>query len=459
MSIRFYNTLSREIEIFRPQNDKNVTLYTCGPTVYDYAHIGNFRAYLFGDILKRSLLYMGYSVNHIMNITDIDDKTIKNSILKNQSLKEFTEFYTDAFFEDRDKLNILKASDYTKATDYVKDMLLIIDDLIKNDFAYVENDGSVYFDIRKYKNYGKLSHLSLSSLKENASGRLKKDEYDKENAEDFALWKAYDENDGKIFWEPKDFLKEGTDIKKGRPGWHIECSAMSIANLGETIDIHTGGVDNIFPHHENEIAQSECFTGKNFVNYWMHNEHLLVDGKKMAKSAKNFYTLRDLEDKGFDPIVFRMWFMTSHYRTLANFSLESLEGVKKALGRLYESYNLLGDSFGEINEDYKKRFMGYISDDLDIPKALSLVWEILKDESVSKDSKKATLSDFDKVLGLNLDKQKEIIIPKEVLDLAKKRLKVRKSKDWSESDRIREEIKALGYEIKDEENDFKIYKI
>lgn len=457
--LRIYNTLYREIQDFKPINDKEISLYTCGPTVYDYAHIGNFRAYIFGDLLKRTLLYLGYKVNHVMNITDIDDKTIKNSIEKKQTLKEFTEFYTDAFFRDRDSINILPADKYVKATDYIKDMLLIIDDLIKNEFAYVEEDGSVYFNIKKAKDYGKLSHFKLDFLKENAQGRLKKDEYDKENAQDFALWKAYDESDGDIFWEPEKYLENNTKIKKGRPGWHIECSTMSIANLGETIDIHTGGVDNIFPHHENEIAQSECFTGKKFVNYWMHNEHLLVDGKKMAKSSGNFYTLRDLENKNINPLAFRYWLFTAHYRTLTNFSLESLGSANTALNRLYDVYNTLGDAYDKVDEDYQARFKGYLSNDLDTPKALALVWEVLKDTSLSPACKKSTLSDFDQVLGFKLDDQEKIEIPKKVLNLAKDRENARANKDWAESDRIRDEIKSLGFEIKDTDDGFYLRKI
>lgn len=459
MNLRIYNTLKREIETFKPQDPTKVSLYTCGPTVYDYAHIGNFRAYIFGDMLKRYLSYLGYGVNHIMNITDIDDKTIKNSIEKGQSLKEFTEFYTQAFFADRDKVNILPASKYTNATDYIKEMLFMIDKLVKENYAYIEKDGSVYFDIKKANNYGKLSHFKIEELKENAEGRIKKDEYDKENAQDFALWKAYDISDGDIFWNPNEYLGSDTKISKGRPGWHIECSAMSIANLGESIDIHTGGVDNIFPHHENEIAQSESFTGKTFSKYWMHNEHLLVDGKKMAKSSGNFYTLRDVEDMNINPIAYRMWLYTSHYRTLTNFSIETLKGADTALKRLYGAYNALGNQFGEISLEYKDKFIEYMNDDLDTPKALALVWELIKDTDISNVDKKATLSDFDKVLGFGLDAQKEETIPEEVLELANKRLEVRAQKDWAKSDEMRDQIKSLGFEIKDLDDTFSIKKI
>lgn len=459
MSTKFYNTLSREIEDFSPLRAGKVSLYTCGPTVYDYAHIGNFRAYVFGDILKRSLTYIGYDVDHVMNITDIDDKTIKNSIEQNKSLTEFTEFYTNAFFEDRDKLNILPAKKYTKATDYIKEMLEIINTLIEKDFAYIEEDGSVYFDIRKADNYGKLSHFDLNALKQNAGGRLKKDEYDKENAQDFALWKAYSESDGDVSWDPKEFLGHDTKIQKGRPGWHIECSAMSIKNLGETIDIHTGGVDNIFPHHENEIAQSESFTGKPFVKYWMHNEHLLVDGKKMAKSAGNFYTLRDLEEKGINPLAFRMWLFTAHYRTLTNFSLDTLKGTESALKRFLEAYNALGNEIGTVDDSYSAKFKSLLSDDLDTPKALALAWDLLKDNLVENKQKKATLLDFDKVFGFGLADQKEIEIPEEVLSLAKEREEARAQKDWQKSDELRDKIASLGFEIKDTDSGFQIKKI
>src|SRR3989344_5381401 len=267
--ISLYNTLTRKKEDFFPMDKKEVLMYTCGPTVYNYPHIGNYRAYIFADTLKRVLEYGGYKVNHIMNLTDIDDKTIRDSQKEGKTLKEFTEFFAEEFFKDIKSLNIENPTKFTKATDYIDQMVEIIQKLLKNKLAYKSDDGSIYFDIKKFKSYGKLSGLVLENQKENASGRIKSDEYDKDNAQDFALWKAWDEKDGKNFWE--------TELGKGRPGWHIECSAMSMANLGEQIDIHTGGVDNIFPHHENEIAQSEGATGKPFVKYWLHNEWVLVD--------------------------------------------------------------------------------------------------------------------------------------------------------------------------------------
>lgn len=451
MSLKFHNTLTREKENFEPLDPKEVRMYTCGPTVYNYPHIGNYRAYVFGDILKRHLKYSGCNVKHIMNITDIDDKTIRDSIAQKKSLKEFTEYYTEEFFKDRDMLHIVPADLYTKATDYVPEMVEIIEKLLEKGFAYKGEDGSTYFDIKKDKEYGKLSHFKIEDLKDNAQGRLKKDEYEKENAQDFALWKLWDENDGDVFWE--------TSLGKGRPGWHIECSAMSMKNLGESFDIHTGGVDNMFPHHENEIAQSECSTGKQFVKYWMHNEHLMVDGKKMAKSAGNFYTLRDLIEKGVDPVAFRYWLYTGHYRTKVNFTMESVLGSKTALVKLYEAFKSLGDEVGNILTNYKQEFNQAMNDDLNTPQAIAVVWELVKDSAVSNADKKATILDFDKVLGFGFADLREEIIPEEVKALAQEREEARKNKDFKKSDELRDKINSLGYEIKDSSEGVKISKI
>src|SRR3989344_1824801 len=267
--IHLYNTLTRKKEEFSPINKNEVRMYTCGPTVYNYPHIGNYRAYIFADILKRVFAYNGFKVHQIINLTDVDDKTIRESQKEGKSLKEFTEFYTEEFFKDIKTLHILNPTKFTKATDYIDEMVEIIKKLLEKRLAYKSDDGSIYFDIKKFQNYGQLSGIVLEEQRQNASGRITSDEYDKENVEDFALWKAWDEKDGDVFWD--------TDFGRGRPGWHIECSAMSMSALGEELDIHTGGVDNIFPHHENEIAQSEGATGKKFVRYWMHNEWVLVD--------------------------------------------------------------------------------------------------------------------------------------------------------------------------------------
>ena len=448
--LKFYNTLSKEKEDFIPKIEGKVSFYSCGPTVYNYPHIGNYRSYIFADTLKRTLTYLGYEVKHIMNITDIDDKTIRDSQKSGKSLKEFAEFYTLEFTKDLAKLNILPPTSFTKATNYVDKMVEIIETLLEKGYAYKSNDGSTYFDIKKFPNYGKLSNLVLEDQKENASGRIKTDEYDKENVQDFALWKAYDESDGEVYWE--------TSLGKGRPGWHIECSAMSIANLGNSLDIHTGGVDNIFPHHENEIAQSECYTGEQFVKYWMHNEWVLVDNKKMSKSEGNFYVLSDLANKGIDPIAYRFWLLMASYRTRVNFVWEALEASQIALKRLYNLYLELGDEIGSIDPNYQKAFKERISDDLNTPMALSLLWDLMKDINISNKDKKATVLDFDKVLGLDFESVVADEIPSEIIELAEARQKAKLDKNYSLSDEIRAKINSLGYEIKDTNDGYKINK-
>jgi cysteinyl-tRNA synthetase len=445
----FYNTLSRNKEEFVPLEENKVRMYTCGPTVYNYPHIGNYRAYVFGDILKRTLLYQGFQVHHIMNLTDVDDKTIRDSQKEGKTLKEFTEFFTEEFYKDIRSLNILPPEKFTKATDNIEAMVELTKKLMAAGIAYKSDDGSVYFNIKKFKNYGKLSGLTLENQKENAAGRIKSDEYDKENVQDFALWKAWDEKDGEVFWD--------TDLGRGRPGWHIECSAMSMKFLGEQLDIHTGGVDLIFPHHENEIAQSEGATDKQFVKYWLHNEWVLVDGKKMAKSAGNFYTLRDVMDKGISPITYRFWLLMAQYRTRVNFVWDALEGAETALKRLFNLYLGLGNETGKVHEVYQNKFKEYLSDDLDTPRALALLWEVIKDENMSNGDKKATVLDFDKVLGLGFADLKEEKIPDEIIRLVAEREEARKSKDFKKSDELRGKINSLGYEVKDTEDGPKIF--
>lgn len=444
MALELYNSLSHKKELFEPLGPNQVSLYTCGPTVYNYPHIGNYRAYVFVDTLKRYLKHQKYNVLHVMNITDVDDKIIRDSQIQGKTLPEFTEFYTEAFYKDIEMLNIMKADIYTKATDYIPQMVTMIETLIEKGYAYKADDNSVYFDIHKDKEYGKLSQINVSELKNNADGRLIKDEYEKENAQDFALWKSWTESDGDIFWD--------TSLGKGRPGWHIECSAMSIDKLGESIDIHTGGVDLIFPHHENEIAQSECSTGKDFVKYWMHNEHLLVDGAKMSKSVGNFYTLRDLIEKDISPLAFRYWLYTGHYRTRVNFTIEAVIGSAKALTRLYDAYKGLGDDIGTVNKQYAQQLKDAMDDDLNTSKGIALIWELLKDNDLTPEDKKATLLDFDNVFGFNLSNLKELDIPEDVKQLVENRETARLNKDWNKSDELRDKIKELGYEVKDTES-------
>lgn len=459
MSLFLYNTLTNKKEAFVPLKEGHVGIYSCGPTVYNRVHIGNWRAFVFSDLLRRFLEYKGYKVNHIMNITDVDDKTIKTSRQKGLSLKDFTEYYTSIFFEGRDILNILPATKYTKATDYIREMLEMINDLVDKGFAYKAKDGSIYFDIRKYKDYGHLSNFKLEELKENADNRLRKDEYDKENAEDFALWKNWSEEDGEVCWNPSEILSKDVLIEKGRPGWHIECSVMSTKNLGDTFDIHTGGVDLIFPHHENEIAQSVCSVGGDFARYFVHNEHLLVNGQKMSKSLGNFYTIEDLVEKGIDPIAFRMWLFGSNYTTRVNFTEDAIKSNMVALGRLREFVLSLGKDVGVVNENYKERFMEALDNNLDSAKSLSVLWDLVKDKEVLDKNKLATILDFDRVFGFGLDNIKSEIIPDEIIKIAEERKTVRQQKDWTKSDELRNKIKELGYEIKDLDNDYKITKM
>src|SRR3990167_5556261 len=334
MQLKLYNTETRKKEEIVPSDNDKIRIYTCGPTIYDYAHIGNFRTYIFEDLLRRTLEFFDFEVLQVMNITDIDDKTIKGALKKHQSLIEYTEPYRQAFFEDITSLNVEKAEYYPKATQYTAQMIEIIKNLIAKNYAYKGSDGSIYFSIEKFKKYGRLSHLDLASLKQNAQNRINSDEYEKENASDFVLWKSYDEKrDGNIFWE--------SPFGKGRPGWHIECSAMAIKLLGPTIDIHCGGVDNVFPHHENEIAQSESFTGKVFVRHWVHVEHLLVDHKKMSKSLGNFFTLRDLLKKGYSGREVRYLLLSTHYRTQLNFTFAGLDAARASLQRIGDFINRL----------------------------------------------------------------------------------------------------------------------
>lgn len=325
--LKLYNTETRQKEEIIPIDGKTIRMYTCGPTVYNFAHIGNFRTYVFEDLLRRSLKFFGYSVKQAMNLTDVDDKTIKGALEKKVSLNEFTKPYKDAFFEDLKTLDIERVEYYPQATDYLQEMITIIQKLLETGVAYSGHDGSIYFAISKFPSYGRLSHLHLNELQAGASERVAADEYDKENASDFVLWKACDpERDGNIFWE--------SPFGKGRPGWHIECSAMAMKLLGESIDIHVGGVDNMFPHHENEIAQSEAYSCCRFVKHWLHAEHLLVDHKKMSKSLGNFYTLRDLLKKGYTGKQVRYMLLHTHYRTQLNFTFDGLNGAISTLERL-----------------------------------------------------------------------------------------------------------------------------
>ena len=455
--IYFFNTLTRKKEVFIPLETGKVKMYTCGPTVYDYAHIGNFRAFLFEDLLKRWLLYRGFKVTHVMNLTDIDDKTIKGSQTQQIPLKQYTDFYVKAFFEDIKALNIQPADVYPRATEHIPEMVALIKTLMAKGFGYRGEDGSIYFAVCKFPDYGKLSKIKIADLK--AGARVCQDEYTKEEAQDFALWKTWTPEDGDVFWE--------TELGKGRPGWHIECSAMSMKYLGETFDIHCGGVDNMFPHHENEIAQSEAATGKKFVNYWLHNEHLQVEGKKMSKRFGNFYTLRDLLAKGYDPITIRYLLMSTHYRQQFNFTFEGLESAKSAIDRLKNFVRRLHETDGKdskgkvaaFTEKLETCFGGSMDEDLDIGTALASLFDFVREINSLLDANtvsKTEASDvgglmmrIDEILGVIGKVEVEETLPADIDALVQKREEARKAKNWKEADAIRAQLKALGIVLED----------
>jgi len=452
--IQFFNTLSEKLEPFKPIVPGEVRLYTCGPTVYDYAHIGNFRAYIFEDLLKKFLLFMGFKVIHVMNLTDVDDKTIKGANKEGVKLQDYTKKYIDAFFEDIAKLNIAAADYYPKATEHISEMVEMIRGLLKKGYAY-EKDGSIYFSISKFPGYGRLSKINLEELK--PGQRIEADEYKKESAHDFALWKY--KKEGEPFWE--------TEIGPGRPGWHIECSVMSSKYLGQTFDIHCGGVDNIFPHHENEIAQSEAYSGKKFVNYWLHCHHLIVEGEKMSKSKGNFYTLRDLLKRNVDLSALRFLLLSTHYRKTLNFTFEALDQARSSLQRLRDfSYELKNRAFekGEsraitrlLNETNKK-FIAGLSRDLNISVALTALFEMVRKVNIliskgkvySKDAEKllSLLCSFDIVLAVLQEKKEEALSP-EIMKRIEEREKARKERNFEIADQIRKELFQQGIILED----------
>ncbi len=452
--LRLYNTISRKKEPFSPQGEE-VKIYTCGPTVYDFAHIGNFRAYVFQDLLRRYLKFKGFKVRQVMNITDVDDKTIKRSREEGISLKEYTSRYEKAFFEDLKAMNIDRAEHYPRATEHISDMVRIIKVLLEKGYAYYAQDKSVYFDISKFEEYGKLSRIKVSELKEGA--RVRQDEYAKEEARDFALWKAYTKEDGDVFWE--------TEIGKGRPGWHIECSAMSMHYLGETLDIHAGGVDLIFPHHENEIAQSEAYTGRVFSRFWVHNEHLLVEGRKMSKSLGNFFTLRELLDKGYNARAIRYLLLATHYRKKLNFTFKALEDAERTLKRLEDFRERIenlqveeeGSYLKEEIEKAREEFFSALDDDLDTPKALSSLFTLVKNANraissgkIGSEDKEEILkfiADFNSIFAVLTEKKDEL--PEEFKKLIKEREEARARRDFKRADEIRDYLLSKGIEIED----------
>ena len=447
--LQFYNSLTRKKEPFIPIEEGKVKLYTCGPTVYDTAHIGNFRTFLFEDFLKRVLIARGYKVLHVMNITDVDDKTIKKTVEEGKSLSEITSHYTDLFNHDLKTLNILPADHYPAATNHVDDMIKMIEVLIEKCHAYKTDDRSVFFKIESFKDYGVLTHINMAEMQQ--SDRVDSDEYGLDNPQDFALWKAYKEEDGDVAWD--------SPWGKGRPGWHIECSAMSMAFLGDHFDIHCGGVDNKFPHHENEIAQSVCASDRPFVNTWLHSEFLMVDGGKMSKSLGNFYCISDLIEKGFTPEEIRYIMLSGHYRTKINFTLDKQHEAKASIQRIQSLKDRLQDLNENDSDEFpveKSNFDTALENDLDAPNSLALFFDWVRATNSALD--KDELSEEDIAMGLNFIAyfddifgvlSDSVVIPQEIMDLVAEREFARQNKDWVKSDELRDLIGSKGWAVKD----------
>lgn len=452
MSLKIYNTLTRKKEEFKPIDNNAVKIYSCGPTVYYFAHIGNLRAYLFMDNLRRVLKYNGYKLKHAMNITDVghlvsdadegEDKMLKASRRENKNPFEIADFYTKAFLEDMKKLNIDMPEIICKATEHIKIMEDYVKKIIENGYAY-ETENTIYFDTSKLDKYGVLSNRNIDEQR--AGARVELDS-EKRNSSDFALWIKAPENH---------LMKWNTFWGECYPGWHLECSAMSEKYLGETFDIHTGGMDHIPVHHENEIAQGKGYCGKIPSHYWMHVDFLQVNGGKMSKSLNNLYTLKDLEERGYLPEVYRMFNFSSHYKKPINFTFEAMESAKVALNRLREGYKRHLEGNNKVEESiikgFEDRFLEAINDDLNMPQAMSVVWDLVKYEKKSPLLAK-TLLKFDSVLGLNIDKEEKIDLPEEIMQIIEERKKARENKDWNKSDELRDKLVNLGYTVKDTPN-------
>jgi cysteinyl-tRNA synthetase len=483
MALSLFNTLSRSVQEFTPLDPagKKVGMYCCGPTVYDFAHIGNWRTFVFGDLVRRYLTFRGYDVNHVMNITDVEDKIIRRVRETKTTLREFTGKYEAAFFDDMKTLGCHLPNVTPRATEYIADIITLIEKLIARGIAYKANDGSVYFSIEKYRgcgcHYGQLQKLNFDEMR--VGERVSSDEYEKESVADFALWKAFVPEDGEVTWD--------SPWGKGRPGWHIECSAMSMKVLGESFDLHLGGEDLKFPHHEDEIAQSEGATGKPFVKYWMHGAFLLVEGKKMSKSLGNFFTLRDLIAKGFTGREVRYLLLTAHYRETFNFTLDGLTGAKSALARIDECVGKLrevsrapqvpfNENSGPLDLGTLKlgnvfaleeRFVKALDDDLNISAAWAAVFDWVRDmnrflgaNSLEPYHAAAALEEWEKVNSvLGIGSIAEAEAPAEILALLEARQAARKAKDFKRSDQIRDELKAKGWVVEDSPKGPKLKKL
>jgi cysteinyl-tRNA synthetase len=498
VEIFLHNTLSGKKELFKPIKKGSVGIYNCGPTVYDSAHIGNLRTFVMDDIIRRVFEFNDYEVTEVMNITDVDDKTIRRAAQEKKSLGDLTKHYEKVFLDDIHALNILTPHKLLRATENIDGMISLISKLLEKGFAYKADDG-VYMSIEKVKGYGELAHLKLAAEKKS---RIANDEYDKESPQDFALWKFEKlENQSReagTSFEgapqslarglsgfsaentrtPRKIVPAGMHVQehnegnqediswpapfgRGRPGWHIECSVMAMKELGETIDIHTGATDLIFPHHTNEIAQSESATGKSFVHYWLHGGFMNVHDEKMSKSKNNFLKLADLEENKISPLAFRYWLLTAHYRSLVNFSLEAVLAAQNAFIRLAEAFiGFKSDKAGVIDGNYQEKFRAAINDDLNMPEAVALTWQLIKDHHLSPADKRATMLDFDQVFGLGLSAVEALddsptsieSLPPDIFALGEARDEARAAKDWQKSDALRKEIESRGYEVKDTED-------
>jgi cysteinyl-tRNA synthetase len=456
MAIKIHNTLTEQKDEFIPIKKGQVGIYNCGPTVYDRAHIGNFRTFVLDDIIRRVFESEGYIVTQVMNSTDVDDKTIKKSQEEKKSLLELTRHYETIFLGELHSLNILTPHRFLRATEHIKEMVEMIANLLEKGIAYPTRDG-VYFSIGKFPGYGKIAHINLEA---EVRERISNDEYEKENPRDFALWKFYTPEDGEAVWD--------APFGKGRPGWSIECSAMANWALGPTIDIHTGGIDLLFPHHTNEIAQSEAANGHSFARYWIHGAFVNVNEEKMAKSKGNFLKLNDLAEEGISPLAYRYWLLTSHYRTQINFTLDAVRGAQNAFVRLVEAF-IDFSTTEHIHDDhhhhhaqvaepinYKDDFRTFVTDDFNTPEAFALIWKLIKDPSIEPKEKSDLMLHFDKVLGLGLEAVLEMTkqeaeegLPAEVNALVSAREEAREAKEWEKADALRKEIEARGYVVKD----------
>jgi len=445
--IYLFDTYSRQKRLFVPLEGGKVKIYTCGPTVYDYPHIGNLRAYVFADTLRRMFEFNGYNVRHVINITDVghltsdadegEDKVEARAREEKRSAREITEFYAEVFKQNLVSLNIKSPAVLSKASEHIAEQIALVERLEKVGYTYRTSDG-IYFDTSKLTDYGRLARLDTKGM---IFGARVEENPEKRNHTDFALWK----------FSPKDKKRQmewDSPWGVGFPGWHIECSAMAMKYLGETIDIHTGGVDHIPVHHTNEIAQSEAATGKQFARYWLHVAFLTVDGGKMAKSAGNFFTLQDVMNRGYDPLSFRYLLLTAKYRAGLNFTWNSLSGAQEALSSLRERIAEWEDTDAKPDDDILNEFRGYINDDLNTPQAIALLWKFVG-SPISPAVKRVTIAELDKVLGLDFLKIKEEDIPEGIKVLIAKREALRKEKKWEEADRVRVELESQGYKVKD----------